>query len=258
MHICQGSGGKTPPRPPKSGGARSKPECPWPFAGWPPIPSCQPSPIPCTERDHAPNFLLFRVQIARCLVGPERRRLDRLHVARAGARHPPLPVPKPGPRILDQAPTAPRGRACLAGVLHRPLLQRLIETALENNRDLRLAALRAWPRPAPHWHQRSDRTASVGVGASMDAHKPATAWNPGCRHRGSWWAADIRPRWVGSPGAGPVGPDPSLEDAALQTGQFLPPARQAVHWHLALIAKVADGYLGLRDRRTRGYRPSQP
>jgi hypothetical protein len=82
------------------------------------------SPIPVRNVTMLPSFsVVYCVQIARCLVGPERRRLDRLHVARSCARHSAIArARKPGPRHLGSGTDgAHAARACVAGVLHRPL-----------------------------------------------------------------------------------------------------------------------------------------
>ncbi|MBP9955904.1 MAG: RND transporter, partial [Pseudomonas sp.] len=56
---------------------------------------------------------------------------------------PPLPVPEAWPAHLGSGTDgAHAGELAWQAYFTDPLLQRLIETALENNRDLRLAALR--------------------------------------------------------------------------------------------------------------------
>ena len=59
---------------------------------------------------------------------------------------PPLPVPEVWPGHLESSTEgAHAGELAWQAYFTDPLLQRLIETALENNRDLRLAALRVAP-----------------------------------------------------------------------------------------------------------------
>lgn len=123
-----------------------------------------------------------------------------------------------------------------------PVLQRLIDTALENNRDLRIAALRVVEAGAAFRIQRSERFPELGVNARGGRARVPADLNPsgsaivGGEYRAevglSSWELDL---W---------GRVRSLEDAALQSWLASDSARQAVH--LALIAQVAEGYLGLR------------
>jgi len=157
---------------------------------------------------------------------------------------PPLPAPKVWPSHLESSTDgAHAGELAWQAYFTDPLLQRLIETALENNRDLRLAALRVEEASAAFRIQRSDRFPAVGVGAQGGrARVPGDLNMSGRSHVGgeyraevglSTWELDL---W---------GRVRNLEDAALQTWLATDAARRAVH--LALIAQVADGYLGLRE-----------
>ncbi|MFA5494539.1 MAG: efflux transporter outer membrane subunit [Porticoccaceae bacterium] len=124
-----------------------------------------------------------------------------------------------------------------------PLLQRLIETALENNRDLRLAALHVEEASAAFRIRRADRFPDVGLGAQGGRVRSPGDLNLSGQsvvsgeYRAevglSSWELDL---W---------GRVRNLEDAALQSWLATDAARQAVH--LALVAQVADGYLGLRE-----------
>lgn len=157
---------------------------------------------------------------------------------------PPLPVPEAWPAHLGSGTDgAHAGELAWQAYFTDPLLQRLIETALENNRDLRLAALRVEEASATFRIQRSDRFPAVGVGAQGGrARVPGDLNMSGRSQVGgeyraevglSTWELDL---W---------GRVRNLEDAALQRWLASDAARQAVH--LALIAQVADGYLGLRE-----------
>jgi NodT family efflux transporter outer membrane factor (OMF) lipoprotein len=79
---------------------------------------------------------------------------------------PPLPVPEAWPAHLGSGTDgAHAGELAWQAYFTDPLLQRLIETALENNRDLRVAALRVEEASATFRIQRSDRFPAMGVGA---------------------------------------------------------------------------------------------
>jgi multidrug efflux system outer membrane protein len=157
---------------------------------------------------------------------------------------PPLPVPEAWPAHLGSGTDgAHAGELAWQAYFTDPLLQRLIETALENNRDLRVAALRVEEASATFRIQRSDRFPAMGVGAQGGrARVPGDLNMSGRSQVGgeyraevglSTWELDL---W---------GRVRNLEDAALQSWLASDAARQAVH--LALIAQVADGYLGLRE-----------
>lgn len=124
-----------------------------------------------------------------------------------------------------------------------PLLQRLIATALEHNRDLRQAALRVEEARAAFRIQRSDRFPELTVGAQGARSRVPGDLNTsgqalvGGEYRAeaglSRWELDL---W---------GRVRSLERSALESWLATDAARQAVH--IALIAQVAEGYLGLRE-----------
>ncbi len=157
---------------------------------------------------------------------------------------PTLPVPQSYPSQLATTP----GGTSAATLAWRdyftdPVLQRLIDTALENNRDLRLAALRVAEASAAFRIQRSDRFPSVGVGAQGGRSRiPADLSPTGASVIGGEYRAEVG---LSSWELDLWGRVRNLEDSALQTWLASDSARQAVH--LALIAQVADGYLGLRE-----------
>ena len=157
---------------------------------------------------------------------------------------PPLPVPEAWPAHLGSGTDgAHAGELAWQAYFTDPLLQRLIETALENNRDLRVAALRVEEASATFRIQRSDRFPAMGVGAQGGrARVPGDLNMSGRSQVGGEYRAEVGlTTWE----LDLWGRIRNLEDAALQTWLASDAARQAVH--LALIAQVADGYLGLRE-----------
>ncbi|MCE0734086.1 efflux transporter outer membrane subunit [Halomonas sp. G15] len=157
---------------------------------------------------------------------------------------PPLPVPEVWPAHLESGTDgAHAGELPWQAYFTDPLLRRLIETALENNRDLRLAALRVEEASAAFRIQRSDRFPAVGVGTQGGrARIPGDLNMLGRTQVGGEYRAEVGlTTWE----LDLWGRVRNLEDAALQTWLASDAARQAVH--LALIAQVADGYLGLRE-----------
>ena len=157
---------------------------------------------------------------------------------------PPLPVPDVWPgHLVSNADSAHAGELAWQAYFTDPLLQRLIETALENNRDLRLAALRVEEASAAFRIQRSDRFPAVGLSAQGGrARVPGDLNMSGRSQVGGEYRAEVGlTTWE----LDLWGRVRNLEDAALQTWLASDAARQAVH--LALIAQVADGYLGLRE-----------
>lgn len=159
-------------------------------------------------------------------------------------QRPELPVPanwlgQPAPpQSGNQAPTLP-----WQAYYHDPVLQRLIETALANNRDLRIAALRADEARAAFRIQRSEQWPTIGVNAQQvryglpDAGQSVLGTsvldgksvNVGV----SSWELDL---W---------GRVRSMKHAALE--QWLATDAGARAAELGLVSQVADGYLGLRE-----------
>lgn len=125
-----------------------------------------------------------------------------------------------------------------------PLLQSLIETALDNNRDLRQAILRVEEAGAAFRILRGDRFPEVSVGGQgarsrMPGDLSGNIGQPmvGGEYRAevglSSWELDL---W---------GRVRNLETSALESWLATDAARRAVQ--VSLIAEVADGYLGLRE-----------
>ena len=124
-----------------------------------------------------------------------------------------------------------------------PQLQRLIETSLENNRDLRLAALRVAEARAAYGIQRADRLPTVGLGGQAARSRvpgdlnitgqPVTGNQFDAFVGVSSWEVDLWGRVA------------SLEEAALQTYFSSAAAQRAMR--LALITEVASAYISLRE-----------
>ncbi len=158
---------------------------------------------------------------------------------------PPLPVPESWSSVsavTDDASFSARSQPWRT-YFTDPVLQRLIETALANNRDLRAAVLRVEEARAAFSIQRSERFPVISVGGQGARSRVPGDFSPTGRHQVSGeyqaevglssWELDF---W---------GRVRSLEESALQSWLATDAARQAVR--LALIGQVADGYLGLRE-----------
>ena len=160
---------------------------------------------------------------------------------------PALPVPAayPADALTDPAATPGQHAAALDWREHFAdlRLQQLIAQALQNNRDLRLAALRVQEARAAYGIQHAERFPVVGVGGdARRARVPASLSTAGRAMVGSQyqvalgvnaWEIDF---W---------GRVQSLQDAALQSYLASDAARRALT--LSLVAQVADGYLRLRE-----------
>ncbi|MGK5077973.1 efflux transporter outer membrane subunit [Janthinobacterium sp. HLX7-2] len=122
-------------------------------------------------------------------------------------------------------------------------LQAMITQALANNRDIRIAALRVEEARAAYGFQRADQFPTVALGATGsrsrvpdDLSLTGRAMTSAQYQVGlnvSAWELDF---W---------GRVRSLKDSALQTLLASDEARRAVG--VALVAQVANGYLGLRE-----------
>ena len=124
-----------------------------------------------------------------------------------------------------------------------PRLQSLIAQALASNRDMRVAALRVEEARAAYGIQRAEQFPTVALGASGsrtrvpgDLSLTGRAMTSAQYQAGlnvSAWELDF---W---------GRVRSLKDSALQTLLASDEARRAIG--VALVAQVANGYLGLRE-----------
>lgn len=160
---------------------------------------------------------------------------------------PPAPIPQAW--LSDVQPDKGRSAPALGwnDYFTDPLLQRLIQTALENNRDLRSAVLRVEEARATFQIQRSGLLPEVGLGAQAararipgdlnTSGRPITSEEYRAQVGISSWELDL---W---------GRVRSLNDAALQ--QWLATEAGSRAARTALIAQVADGYLGVRELQER-------
>ena len=124
-----------------------------------------------------------------------------------------------------------------------PVLQRLIETALANNRDLRVAALRAEEARAAFRIQRADQFPAIGIGAQgARARVPGDLNVSGASVVAGEYRAEVG---LSSWELDLWGRVRSLKASALQRWLATEAGARAVE--LALIGQVADGYLGLRE-----------
>ena len=124
-----------------------------------------------------------------------------------------------------------------------PRLQALIAQALASNRDIRIAALRVEEARAAYGIQRAEQFPTIALGASGSrarvpgdlsvTGRPMTSAQYQTGLNVSAWELDF---W---------GRVRSLKDSALQTLLASDEARRAVG--VALVAQVANGYLGLRE-----------
>ena len=122
-------------------------------------------------------------------------------------------------------------------------LQALIAQALAGNRDIRIAALRVEEARAAYGIQRAEQFPTIALGASGSrarvpgdlsvTGRPMTSAQYQTGLNVSAWELDF---W---------GRVRSLKDSALQTLLASDEARRAVG--VALVAQVANGYLGLRE-----------
>ncbi|ELF6204783.1 TPA: efflux transporter outer membrane subunit [Pseudomonas putida] len=123
-----------------------------------------------------------------------------------------------------------------------PVLQRLIETALENNRDLRTAILRVEESRAAFAIQRGERFPEITVGGQGARSRVPGDLNPSGRQVGGEYRAQVG---LSSWELDLWGRVRSLEESALQSWLATEAAQQAVR--ISLIAEVTDNYLGLRE-----------
>lgn len=124
-----------------------------------------------------------------------------------------------------------------------PLLQQLIRTALDNNRDLRIAALRAEEARAAFRIQRSEQFPAIGIGAQgARARVPGDLSTTGTSGVGGEYRAEVG---VSSWELDLWGRVHNLKTSALEQWLASEAGRHAAE--LALVTQVADGYLGLRE-----------
>ncbi|PJC99476.1 RND transporter [Janthinobacterium sp. BJB1] len=154
---------------------------------------------------------------------------------------PPLPVAAQYPE--NDAAGAHAPDVAWQAYFADPRLQALIARALAGNRDIRIAALRVEEARAAYGIQRAEQFPTIALGASGSrarvpadlsvTGRPMTSAQYQAGLNVSAWELDF---W---------GRVRSLNDSALQTLLASDEARRAVG--VALVAQVANGYLGLRE-----------
>ncbi|HEY0200866.1 MAG TPA: efflux transporter outer membrane subunit [Burkholderiaceae bacterium] len=159
---------------------------------------------------------------------------------------PDLPVPADYP---DDAPRAasensqPVAATGWRDYFADPQLRALIEAALDNNRDLRLAVLRAEEARAAYGIQRADLLPTLGANAEATRSRtPADLSFTGQPLVGSSYQVNLG---VSAWELDFWGRVRSLNDAALQSYLASDAARQAAT--VNLVRQVADGWLALRE-----------
>lgn len=123
-----------------------------------------------------------------------------------------------------------------------PALQRLIEVALENNRDLRLAALNVEAFRAQYRIRRADRFPGIGVEGSAARQRVAADLSPtGTAQTGSQYGLSVG---VSAYELDFFGRVHSLSEAALETYLATEEAQRSAH--IGLVGEVALAYLTWR------------
>ncbi|MET3133407.1 multidrug efflux system outer membrane protein [Oxalobacteraceae bacterium GrIS 1.11] len=158
---------------------------------------------------------------------------------------PALPVPAAYPDAEAGAKAGGENAAALAwrDYFANPGLQQLIAQALENNRDLRIAALRVDEARAAHGIARAEQFPTIGLGIEDNrALVPGDLNLTGRPLLGSQYQVGLN---VSAWELDFWGRVRSLKNAALENLLASDEARRAVT--VALVAQVADGYLALRE-----------
>ena len=122
-----------------------------------------------------------------------------------------------------------------------PTLQRLIRTALENNRDLRLAALNVQSYEAKYRIQRAAQLPTIAVSAASSRQQTSGDLNgTGAEQIGSQHSADIG---ITAYELDLFGRIQSLKDQALET--YLAQIETQRSTQISLVSSVATAYLTL-------------
>lgn len=156
---------------------------------------------------------------------------------------PPPPVPDHWPDTVQGTAGERAPGLAWSDYFTDPLLRQLIQTALDNNRDLRTALLRVEEARAIHQIQRRDLVPQINVGAQAArarvpgdlniTGRPATGGEYRVEAGLSSWELDL---W---------GRVRNLNDSALQEWLATQAGSQATR--TTLIAQVANAYLDVRD-----------
>ncbi|QQG66981.1 efflux transporter outer membrane subunit [Desulfobulbus oligotrophicus] len=156
---------------------------------------------------------------------------------------PDAPVPQTYPMASPEAHSTPVPELAWQEYFNDPTLIRLLQLALENNRDLRMAILRVDEARSAYRIQRSERFPQINVdGRGARSRVPADLSPMGQATTGSEYRAELGlTTWE----LDLWGRVRSLEGAALESWLATEAGRQAAR--VALIAEVANSYLTLRE-----------
>jgi len=148
---------------------------------------------------------------------------------------PVAPAYPTGPAYRDvSGTTSPATDIGWRDFLTDPRLQRLVEIALRNNRDLRVAALNIASAQAQYRIQRADLFPAVDAAASSTATRNGLSGRSITTHT---YSADVGASWT----IDFFGRVQSLSDQALQ--QYFATAQAGKATYLLLVSQVADQYL---------------
>ncbi|MFO0457815.1 MAG: efflux transporter outer membrane subunit [Burkholderiales bacterium] len=151
---------------------------------------------------------------------------------------PPLPAGWGGP----VAPAASLAERPWGALFRNGEIEALIDEALRNNRDLRIAAERIEIARAQYGIARAALVPSVGADASVTSQRGPTAFDPDSNRRGESYRAGLAvPAWE----IDLWGRIRSLSDAALRNVEATESQRRFVE--ISLIAQVAQQYLDLLE-----------
>ncbi|QAB16335.1 efflux transporter outer membrane subunit [Hydrogenovibrio thermophilus] len=179
---------------------------------------------------------LLLLSLAGCSMAPEYQRPEAPIPSK-------FPAPEQAAKTLDATMPEDKATPDWQTYFSDPALQKILNDALANNRDLRIAAARVRASRAIYGIQRSDLFPDINVGAQGSrTHTPADLSYTGREVTSSSyqlsanlsiWELDF---W---------GRIRSLEEAALQDYLSQESSQQA--FKIALIAQVTNGYLNYRE-----------
>ena len=172
-------------------------------------------------------FALLAVALAGCTLAPEYHRPDA-----------PVATQWPSPAVETGAAAADLPWQQLFA---DPKLRQLVQLALDNNRDLRIAALNVEKAQAQYRIQRSELIPQIAISGSLSgARTPASVSYTGIGGVSHAYSLDVG---ISSYELDLFGRLRSLKDEALQSYLSTAETRRATH--ISLIAEVGSSYLSL-------------
>ncbi len=181
-----------------------------------------------SAQKHGRSLFLVLLLVAGCSLQP---RYERPEAPVAAA----YPI---GPAYKDAGKGTPAVDLGWKDFLKDARLQRLVQIALENNRDLRVAALNVAAFQAQYRIQRAALLPQVDAAASSVAQRGASVLG-GQNFTSHAYAAEISASWT----LDFFGRLRSLNDAALQ--QYFATAQAGKATYILLVAQVTDQYLSM-------------